>query len=169
MNKLALILSLFSLLTYAQYECDWNLVSSGGTSMSVGNLSAQVSVSQTAVGIIQSTNQVGQIGFWVIDTALVGMKEISTQKLPLKTELLPIRPNPFSKNTLISYSLSEETNVSIIIYNTCGELAKHLSFSKMKPGIYSFTFSGEKLKRGVYFLNFSTGGYKAVRKIILMR
>ncbi|MEO0101328.1 MAG: T9SS type A sorting domain-containing protein [candidate division WOR-3 bacterium] len=167
MNRLAIISFCIFSLIYAQYECDWNLVSSGGTRISIGNLSAQVSISQTAVGIIQSTNQVAQIGFWVIDTALVGMKEISTQKLPLKTELFPIRPNPFSKNTLISYSLSKEGDVLISIYNTCGELVRNLSFSRVKPGIYSFTFSGEKLRRGVYFLHFSSGGYKAVKKLVL--
>ncbi|MEO0102684.1 MAG: T9SS type A sorting domain-containing protein [candidate division WOR-3 bacterium] len=167
MNKLLFILSLLLSLTYAQYQCDWYSVNSGGTRINIGNLYAQVSVSQTAVGIIQNAIQVAQIGFWVIDTALVGIKEFSFQNSPLKTELLPIRPNPFSKNTIISYSLSKEGDVSIVIYNTCGEVVKYFSFSKRKPGIYSFTFSADKLKRGVYFLHFSSGGYKAVKKLVL--
>ncbi|MEO0116147.1 MAG: T9SS type A sorting domain-containing protein [candidate division WOR-3 bacterium] len=169
MNRLLFILSLLLSLTYAQYQCDWYSVNSGGTRINIGNLSAQVSVSQTAVGIIQSTNQVAQIGFWIIDTTLVGIKEISIQKPSLKTELFPPRPNPFSQNTILSYSLAKESNVSINIYNTGGGLVKRFSFPEQKPGIYSFPLSSERMREGVYFLHFSADGYKKVKKIIFLR
>jgi len=162
------ILILFSL-TYSQYHCDWNLVSSGGNTISVGNLYALVSVCQTGVGIIQSTNHIGQIGFWIIDTAMVGIKEeVLSQRLPLKTELFPPKPNPFIKRTLISYSLSKESDVSIIIYNLSGQVVEQVYVRKQKPGIYSFPFSLNKLLKGVYFLKFEAGEYKATRKLILM-
>jgi len=163
------ILILFSL-TYSQYHCDWNLVSSGGNTISIGNLYALVSVCQTGVGIIQSTNYLGQIGFWIIDTAMVGIKEedILSQKLPLKTELFPPKPNPFTRKTLLSYSLSEECDVSIVIYNPIGQIVKQVYVKKQKPGIYSFIFSPDKPLKGVYFLKFTAKEYKATRKLILM-
>lgn len=102
----------------------------------------------------------GQIGFWIIDTVLVGVKEEDlSQKLPLKTELLSPLPNPFIRKTLISYSLSKEVDVAIIIYNPLGQIVKQISIKKQKPGIYSFTFSPKKIIKGIYFLKFKAGDY----------
>lgn len=171
MNKTITILFLLLLfpIIYSQYHCDWNLISSGGNLISVGNLFASVSVCQTGVGVIQDGSRVAQIGFWIIDTAFVGIKEEITFEIsPIKTELFLPKPNPFIKRTLISYSLSKESDVLFVIYNLSGQILKQIYMRKQKPGIYSFLFSPYKLLKGVYFLKFEAGDYKAMRKLILM-
>ncbi len=157
----------------AQYRCDWNLISAGGATTTAGNLSASVSVAQTAVGSITGTNFNATIGFWQIDTPTVSIKEVSSKSFPLRTELLPARPNPFSRETKIFYSLAKEADVCLRIYNTCGQIVNSFFFPKQKPGIYSVSFSADEkdyhLPRGIYFYKFTAGNYERVRKFTLIR
>ncbi len=166
--KIPLCLIILISFTYSQYRCDWWVISAGGTRIGINNLYVSSSVGQVAIGLINIPLLSAQIGFWVIDTPFVGIKENQFQKFPLKTELLPIKPNLIIKNTQIYYSLSKESDVSIIIYNLNGEVINRQFFQRQKPGIYSFNFPIDKIGKGVYFLNFSAGEYKTKRKIILL-
>lgn len=160
--------------SFAQYRCDWNVISSGGTTTTGSNLVASVSVAQTGVGSITGTNFNATIGFWQIDTPTVSIKEVFPKSFLLITELLPARPNPFSRETKIFYSLAKEADVRLLIYNTCGQTVKQYFAPKQKPGIYSITFQARdernrQLPKGVYFCKFQAGDYQKVKKLILLR
>ncbi len=178
--KKRIIFSLFSLgllsITFAQYRCDWNVVSNGGMRVTAENLAAMVSVGQPAVGVIQNSNLVATIGFWVIEAPVTGMKE---EKLPiknmvLKTRLFPISPNPFSNQTKITYSLAAESDVTFLIYNLSGQIVRRFFIPHQKPGVYSFRFNGRdererRLPEGIYFYKFFTPDYQKGGKFLLMR
>jgi hypothetical protein len=172
-----LVYCIFTSTIFAQYRCDWNSFNAGGYLMSSSDFQVNVSISQSAIGDLTGTNYHSFIGFWQIDTTLVGIEEnfLKSNSLnQLITELKPARPNPFSKTTNISYSLAKQSDVDLTVYNTCGQMVKRFFIAKQKPGIYSFTFSAtdeenRPLTKGVYFYRFSTEDYQQVKKLLLIK
>ncbi|MEO0092522.1 MAG: hypothetical protein ABIK61_07420, partial [candidate division WOR-3 bacterium] len=63
-------------LLIAQYRCDWNVFSNGGGVISSSNYQSQVTVVQSAIGKIASSDMLGFIGFWlpVTPTAILEPK-----------------------------------------------------------------------------------------------
>ncbi len=175
MRSFLLILLVLPVVALAQYRCDWHVLSDGGGSVSGGAYSASATAGQTAVGQISGGDYMSFIGFWQIDTASVGIgEEMGPQGLPLRTELLPARPNPFSGHTQIAYSLAGENDVNLDVFNTCGRKVKSFSARSQKPGRYSFTFlgrdeSGRQMARGIYFCRFRTRDHEQVEKLVLTR
>jgi hypothetical protein len=172
-----IILLAFVLPAAAQYQCDWNVFDAGGIPLSSNDFQAKVSISQTAIGTLTGTNYTSYIGFWQFTTQVAieeHQNQMPAQNFSLITELKPAQPNPFSKETKIAYSLAQESDVSLFIYNTCGQMVKKYFNARQKPGNYSFIFratdnENTQLARGVYFYEFLAGDYKRVKKLLLIR
>ncbi|MFC2087278.1 LamG-like jellyroll fold domain-containing protein, partial [Bacteroidota bacterium] len=65
-------------------------------------------------------------------------------------------PNPFKKETIISYSLAEKDKVILVVYNILGEKVKILVNEEMPAGEYTITWkrlneNGAKVPPGIYF------------------
>jgi hypothetical protein len=78
-------------------------------------------------------------------------------------------PNPFNPETVISYSLSEETNVSIDIYNVKGQKVKTLVNDIGPAGNYTVTWNGKDdegqiVGSGIYFSKMRSGRYTSTKK-----
>ena len=98
--------------------------------------------------------------------------------LPVTTELISIYPNPFNPETTISYSLKEDTKVSISIYNIKGQKVRSLVNAQIQAGFHTVTWNGknengENVSSGIYFSIFdaesSGSDYTSVKKIILLK
>ena len=59
-------------------------------------------------------------------------------------------PNPFNPSTTIEYSLPENADVSISIYNALGELVKTLINGTVEAGYQKATFNASSLTSGTY-------------------
>jgi len=84
-------------------------------------------------------------------------------------ELYPNYPNPFSQQTIISYSLPKTSNVKIMIYNIKGELVKTLIDRPMPAGIHTVDWNVEDMSSGIYFYKFEANDKVFIKKMILMR
>ncbi|MDD5530031.1 MAG: T9SS type A sorting domain-containing protein [bacterium] len=95
-----------------------------------------------------------------------GIEEIhkKAQSITLQNQ-----PDPFTQSTLITYSLSVKSKVSLIIYDISGNYIKTLVNEQKLAGTYSTTLNAKELKTGVYFLTLSTGTSKTTKKLILMK
>lgn len=60
-------------------------------------------------------------------------------------------PNPFNPSTLINYAISENSTVSIKIYDMTGREVRTLVNSYQAPGSYSVKFDAVNLSSGIYF------------------
>ena len=79
-------------------------------------------------------------------------------------------PNPFNPETKISFTIPEETNVSIKLYDITGREIRVLVNEKKRPGYYTIKLKGGELSSGVYFYRLvTTSGYTAVKKLILLK
>ncbi|MFA5033330.1 MAG: YCF48-related protein [bacterium] len=92
---------------------------------------------------------------------------------PVETDYnLSLSQNPFSRSTVITYSVGEVSQpryVSLNLYDISGSCVKTL-INELKPaGSYSTTLSANELKTGIYFLTLNAGKYKKTTKLILMK
>ncbi len=78
-------------------------------------------------------------------------------------------PNPFNPSTMIKYSLPEQNQVTIKIYNVLGSQVATL-VNEVKPaGSYEVNFDASKLSSGVYYYTISSGKFTSTKKMILMK
>ena len=98
---------------------------------------------------------------------------------PEYNELLQNFPNPFNPETWIPFKLNNEGNATIKIYDLNGTLVKRLSLGYIKPGCYLSQNKaaywggrnelGETVASGIYFYELSTGDFRAVKKMVILR
>ena len=78
-------------------------------------------------------------------------------------------PNPFNPSTIISYSVPEECNVKINIYNTTGQLVKELFNGVKSAGSYKIKLDASMLSSGIYFYSIETTNSKNLKGNRLIR
>lgn len=65
-------------------------------------------------------------------------------------------PNPFSDQTVLRFTLSESSNVSIVITDITGKQLRSENFGRYSPGSNSIIINKNDLKSGMYFLKMNT-------------
>ncbi len=88
---------------------------------------------------------------------------------PLKYNLFPISPNLFSSFATIRYSIPNQEQVKIVVYNILGQEVVTLLNKEQKPGIYSIQWSTKNFTSGVYFIRLQAGNYVSTKKAIILR
>ena len=93
---------------------------------------------------------------------------------PLVTELRGNYPNPFNPDTKINFSLANEDNVKLEIYNLKGQRIRTLVDEKMDSGYHSVVWDGRndnnsEVSSGIYFYRMKSGSYSTSKKMILMK
>ncbi len=63
-----------------------------------------------------------------------------------------IKPNPFRKRTVICYTVPEDCEVEIKVYNLLGKCVDEIYKGNLKQGEYSFIWQREDLPSGLYFV-----------------
>ena len=99
-----------------------------------------------------------------------GSQGASNQEIPFSHNLA-IYPNPYVKQTMVSYSLPRPASAEIKVYNVAGGLVKTLVNGSFDPGYYQVTWHGDdnlsrRVAAGVYFVRISTENYQRQQKVI---
>ncbi|MFC2087907.1 T9SS type A sorting domain-containing protein, partial [Bacteroidota bacterium] len=109
--------------------------------------------------------------------ARLNAKSEATRMEPLPdliTKLGDNYPNPFKKETIITYTLAENDRVVLNIYNLLGEKVKTLINEEMPAGVHTITWkrqneNGSRVPPGIYFYHMETGNYSSTRQMILIK
>jgi len=88
---------------------------------------------------------------------------------PTKFELSQNYPNPFNPVTNITYSILENSEVSLKIFNTLGEIVSTLVNEQKEAGSYSVKFDATVFPSGVYFYQLQAGEFIEIRKMVLIK
>ena len=101
------------------------------------------------------------------------------ERLPDQTQLLPNYPNPFNPETWIPFELSQDSAVSVTIYDTAGRLVRHLDLGFQQAGSYvsqsraiywdGRTDTGERVASGIYRYQIQVGDYTDIRKMVILK
>ena len=78
-------------------------------------------------------------------------------------------PNPFNPSTSIKFTLPEEENVRLVVYNSLGQTVQVLIDRELVSGNYEISFNAKMLPSGTYFYRISTGTNSQVRKMLLLK
>jgi len=89
--------------------------------------------------------------------------------IPWTITLEQNRPNPFNSSTTISYSLAEEANVSVEIFDLNGRKVETIEQGVMHPGSYDITWDAGVLASGVYFYRINGSGESQTRKMLYLK
>jgi hypothetical protein len=104
-----------------------------------------------------------------------GVEEGSGEEAPtFRSSLGQNMPNPFNPETAIHYSVAHAGQVDIRIYNVSGALVRTLVNHVQPPGEYVARWNGaddqgHQLPSGAYFYVLDTKGFRASKKLILLR
>ncbi len=89
--------------------------------------------------------------------------------LPTEFFLEQNYPNPFNSNTVIRFSVPQQSPIEIEAFDLLGRYAGSIYSGQLPPGQYSVTWKPENLSSGVYIYRMRAGNFVAVRKIILLK
>ncbi|MEE9431842.1 MAG: T9SS type A sorting domain-containing protein, partial [Melioribacteraceae bacterium] len=89
--------------------------------------------------------------------------------LPTEFSLSQNYPNPFNPTTTINYTLPEDGNVALRIYDVLGNEVKVLENGYKTIGNYSHTFDASNLTSGIYFYTIRSGNYSETKQMLLLK
>jgi photosystem II stability/assembly factor-like uncharacterized protein len=84
-------------------------------------------------------------------------------------------PNPFNPSTTIKFSIPEESQVKLNIYNSIGEVVETLVNGLHQPGSYEVSWNAKNYPSGIYFYSFEVSRndgvpvQREVRKIVYLK
>lgn len=78
-------------------------------------------------------------------------------------------PNPFNPTTQIRFSLSEQSQVTLKVYNILGKEITTLVNDVKSAGVHEVSFDGSGLASGVYFYTLQAGKQSQTHKMILIK
>jgi hypothetical protein len=84
-------------------------------------------------------------------------------------ELQQNYPNPFNPSTQIRFTLAEQSQVTLKVYNILGKEIATLVNDVISSGVHEVSFDGSGLASGVYFYTIQTGKFTKTHKMILMK
>ncbi|MCK4978772.1 MAG: T9SS type A sorting domain-containing protein, partial [Candidatus Delongbacteria bacterium] len=88
---------------------------------------------------------------------------------PLEFELSQNYPNPFNPSTEISFSIKNNSQVKLSVYNSGGEIVSKMINGMMKKGSHSVNFDASELTGGIYFYKLEVDGRSLEKKMLLLK
>lgn len=82
---------------------------------------------------------------------------------------LSVFPNPLSSESTISFSLPQQQNVSITIFDANGRLVKSFAEAGFSQGEHKLLWNAEKVSPGTYVLRIETSTSVQSRKLIVIK
>ena len=78
-------------------------------------------------------------------------------------------PNPFNPSTVISFTIPNQSKVTLKVYNILGSEVETLVNESKPAGSYNVTFNAGKLSSGVYFYQLIAGNFVSTKKLLLLK
>ncbi|MCB9220107.1 MAG: T9SS type A sorting domain-containing protein [Ignavibacteriales bacterium] len=126
-----------------------------------GDLEISVYVDEGNDGTIDDTLEV--------KNQVTGVEEEHGSTIPTEFRLEQNYPNPFNPNTSIRYSISNENNVILKVYDILGKEVATLVNERKSSGYYVVNFDASNLTSGIYFYTIRAGSFSETKKMLLMK
>ena len=89
--------------------------------------------------------------------------------LPTEFTLSQNYPNPFNPSTKIAFTLNNNAQVTLTVYNVVGEKVSTLVREYKNAGAYTVNFNASQLSSGVYFYELKADAVRLVKKMSLLK
>ncbi len=95
---------------------------------------------------------------------------IFNQKVvPTKFGLSQNYPNPFNPTTKIQFTVPQEEQVKLVVFNSLGQEVKILVNEEKRQGSYEVSFDASNLPSGIYFYRLQAGSFIETKKMTLLK
>lgn len=123
--------------------------------------------------INQATNTItfsnSQIASYYILTSDNFTAVEETETVPAGYSLEQNYPNPFNPSTIISYTLPNEGNIVLKIFDITGKEVETLDSGYKQAGRHTITLNADSFASGVYFYQLNAGSFTITKKFVLMK
>ncbi|MDR9416169.1 MAG: CotH kinase family protein [Gracilimonas sp.] len=100
---------------------------------------------------------------------LVSNKAEEIDILPESIAMEQNYPNPFNPETTISYSIAEQANVTLKVYDSLGRLVTTLVNGYKAPGQYQVSWNASGHSSGVYIYRLEGNGESITKRLMLIK
>ena len=90
-------------------------------------------------------------------------------KDPARLTMAQNKPNPFSQNTEIRFSIPYSEHVTLKVYNIIGQDVATLVDNELEPGEYRVNFNAQKLPNGIYLYRLDVGNQIQIKRCTILR
>ncbi|RLD59275.1 MAG: hypothetical protein DRJ01_11525, partial [Bacteroidetes bacterium] len=109
-----------------------------------------------------------------LENKLYETEEPSDEEVVSANVTLSNYPNPFNPTTTIKFSLPEESDIKLSVYNVKGQKVKQLANNQFAKGQHTVIWNGKdsndkSVASGIYFYKISTGKETTMRKMLLIK
>lgn len=119
-------------------------------------------IALTSVQMLDNTGEVRE-------TEGRGISVMSGSAIPDNYALYQNYPNPFNPTTNIQFDLKESGHVTVLVYNTLGQVVATLVDNTMEAGRHQMTFDAAALSSGLYIYTIEVNGFTDLKKMVLIR
>jgi hypothetical protein len=106
---------------------------------------------------------------WDSDGGIITSDTAVEDDAPAAFSVAQNSPNPFNPSTTINFSLSQDGQVSIDVYNVAGQKVDTLVNDFMTSGSHSVIWDASGFAAGVYFYTVTTGDFTKTMKMTLLK
>ena len=95
-------------------------------------------------------------------------------EIPTKYSLNQNFPNPFNPTTQISFDLPKQSQVTISIFNSAGQLVRRLVNSDYEAGSHNIVWNsrddlGKPVANGLYLYTIRASGFVRTKKMVMLK
>ena len=104
-----------------------------------------------------------------IEDMVISVELPKVEEMPFEYSLSQNYPNPFNPATVIDYSISQPSEVKIVVYDILGREVKTLVNEFKQTGNYKVSFDASNISSGIYFYQLMTDKFVATKKMVLVK
>lgn len=145
--------------------------STGGTSSTFSRTVQNPGTFSLKLTVTDTLNQSDMDYYYVLVTEEGGPVKLSpTESItPKEFKLGQNYPNPFNPVTTIKYSIPENSEVSLKVYNIQGREVAHLVSQHQDAGYHYVLWDASNVASGTYFYKVTAGKYSAVKRMTVIK
>ena len=116
-------------------------------------------------GHIDNCSNIPADNFYIFTEGLclqTGISKVSNKN----NSNISVNPNPFNQLARVSFSIPEQSNVMISLYNLNWKKIKTVLNEKQNAGFHGLNITFPDLNPGIYFLEIRTDNFSEIKKII---
>ena len=95
--------------------------------------------------------------------------KVDDDTVPIEFALDSNYPNPFNPGTMISFSINQNSNVRLDIYDVRGSIIESLINRNLTNGSHQYYWDASQNSSGVYFVRLMVDGVNKTQKVMLMK
>jgi hypothetical protein len=110
----------------------------------------------------------GTTRYYILDPISTGINS-EKDNFPKEFTLYQNYPNPFNPVTTLRYSIPQNSNVKLVVYDILGKEVVTLVNEEKHGGTYELNWNAVNLPSGVYFYQLQAGSFVENKKMVLLK